>query len=138
MDKKQPIDKRLEAAVAIVKRAYSAVPSYEVILAAAVKVPLQKFHLECTLQPGVPVSPMLAKPTKSVKEVLKRLNGLDFTVRMNGLCVIFDGTISSGSLFLFSMFLATARVQVRRRASASASAARWNGQSLFSQSARYE
>ena len=89
MDKKQPIEKRMEAAVAIVKRAYSEVPSYEAILEAAVKVPLQKFHLECTLQPGIPVSPMLAKPTKSVQEVLKRLNGLDFTVRRNAIIVIF-------------------------------------------------
>lgn len=81
MDQKLPMEKRLEAAVAIVKRAYSEVPSYEAILEAALKSPLQKFHLECTLTPGIPVSPMLAKPTKSVQEVLKRLNGLDFTVR---------------------------------------------------------
>lgn len=82
MDKNQPIEKRLEAAVAIVKRAYSEVPSYEAILETALKVPLEKFYLECTLTPGIPVAPMLAKPTKSVQEVLKRLNGLDFTVRI--------------------------------------------------------
>lgn len=62
------------------KKAYSEVPSYEAILAAAFKVPLQFLHRECTLTPGIPVAPMLAKPTKSVKEVLKRLNGLKFTV----------------------------------------------------------
>ena len=94
MDKKQPMEKRLEAAVAIVKRAYSEVPSYEAILEAAVKVPLQKFHLECTLKPGIPVSPMLAKPTKSVQEVLKRLNGLDFTVRRNAIDIIFSCAIT--------------------------------------------
>jgi len=80
MDKSQPVEKRLEAAVAIVKKAYSEVPSYEAILEAALKVPLQMFHKECTLKPGIPVAPMLAKPTKSVQEVLKRLNGLNFTV----------------------------------------------------------
>ena len=86
MDKSQPVEKRLEAAVAIVKKAYSEVPSYEAILEAALKVPLQKFHQECTLKPGIPVEPMLAKPTKSVHDVLKRLNGLNFTVRYIGEC----------------------------------------------------
>ncbi len=33
----------------------------------------------CTLRPGMPVEPMLAKPTKSIQEVLKRLNGMRFT-----------------------------------------------------------
>ena len=80
MDKSLPVEKRLEAAVAIVKKAYSEVPSYEAILEAAMKVPLEEFHRVCTLTPGIPVSPMLAKPTKSVQEVLKRLNGLNFTV----------------------------------------------------------
>jgi len=88
MDQTLPIEKRLEAAVAIVKRAYSEVPSYEDILEAALKSPLQKFHLECTLTPGIPVTPMLAKPTKSVQEVLKRLNGLEFTVRPKSVLVV--------------------------------------------------
>jgi len=79
MDSPQTIEKRLEAAVAIVKKAYSEVPSYEAILDAATKVPLQLLHKSCTLTPGIPVAPMLAKPTKSVQEVLKRLNGLRFT-----------------------------------------------------------
>jgi len=81
LDKTLPVEKRLEAAVAIVKKAYSEVPSYDAILDAALKVPLQEFHKVCTLTPGIPVSPMLAKPTKSVQEVLKRLTGLKFTVR---------------------------------------------------------
>ena len=33
----------------------------------------------CRLTPGVPVSPMLAKPTKSVGKVLQRLSGQEFT-----------------------------------------------------------
>lgn len=79
MDMSQPIEKKLEAAVAIVKKAYSEVPSYDALLAAGLTVPLQEFHKACTLTPGIPVAPMLAKPTKSVLEVLKRLNGLKFT-----------------------------------------------------------
>ena len=79
MDKKLPVEKRLEAAVSIIKKAYSEVPSYDAILDAALKVPLQELHKSCTLSPGIPVSPMLAKPTKSIQEVLKRLNGQRFT-----------------------------------------------------------
>jgi DNA ligase-1 len=78
-DKKSPIEKRLETAVQIIKKAYSEVPSYDALLDAALKVPLQDLHKACTLKPGIPVVPMLAKPTKSIQEVLKRLNGLKFT-----------------------------------------------------------
>ena len=77
--KKFPLDEQLEAAVAIVKRAYNEVPSYDTLLGALLTVPLQEIHQICKLSPGVPVGPMLAKPTKSVQEVLKRLNGLRFT-----------------------------------------------------------
>jgi DNA ligase-1 len=79
MDKSLTSEKRLEAAVAIVKKAYSEVPSYETILQAALRVPLPHLHTLCTLTPGIPVAPMLAKPTKSIHEVLKRLSGLRFT-----------------------------------------------------------
>ena len=70
---------QLEAAVQIIKKAYSEVPSYDSILDAALSVPLHHMHAACTLTPGIPVAPMLAKPTKSVQEVLKRLNGQRFT-----------------------------------------------------------
>lgn len=55
------------------------VPSYDSLLDALLKVPLPELHKCCTLMPGIPVGPMLAKPTKSVQDVLKRLNGLRFT-----------------------------------------------------------
>jgi DNA ligase 1 len=70
---------RLEAAVAIVKKAYSEAPSYDSLLNALLDVPIDRLHTACTLTPGIPVEPMLAKPTKSIQEVLKRLNGQRFT-----------------------------------------------------------
>ena len=73
------MEKVLEAATVIVKKAYSEVPSFDAIIDAGLRVPLQYFYQVCTLTPGIPVTPMLAKPTKSVQEVLKRLNGLNFT-----------------------------------------------------------
>lgn len=79
MDKSLTYEKRLEGAADIIRKAYSEVPSFDALLDAAIKVPLQMMHKSCTLTPGIPISPMLAKPTKSVQEVLKRLNGLKFT-----------------------------------------------------------
>jgi DNA ligase-1 len=70
---------RNEHAVAIIKKAYSEVPSYDSLLDALLRVPLDQMHKACTLTPGIPVEPMLAKPTKSIQEVLKRLNGKRFT-----------------------------------------------------------
>jgi len=79
LDSSVPIEKRLEAAANIVKQVYSEVPSYDALLDAALKVPLSQLHEACSFQPGIPVVPMLAKPTKSIQEVLNRLNGLTFT-----------------------------------------------------------
>ncbi|KAL7570186.1 hypothetical protein ACA910_020021 [Epithemia clementina (nom. ined.)] len=79
IDSSLTVEKRLEGAVNIIKKAYSEVPSYDSLLDAALSVPLEQMHKKCTLQPGIPVSPMLAKPTKSIQEVLKRLTGQLFT-----------------------------------------------------------
>ena len=78
-DNKGPIEERLEAAVDIVKKAYSEVPSFDAIIEALLRVPLEKLNEACSLRPGLPVEPMLAKPTKSLQEVLKRLSGQSFT-----------------------------------------------------------
>jgi len=79
MDDSLPVEKTLEAAANMIRKVYSEVPSYDALLNAATQVPLVQLNTVCHFQPGIPVEPMLAKPTKSIQEVLKRLNGQEFT-----------------------------------------------------------
>jgi DNA ligase-1 len=58
---------------------HSELPSYEVIVPAILEHGMANLHDHCKLQPGVPLKPMLAKPTKSITEVLDRFDGKDFT-----------------------------------------------------------
>ena len=78
-EKNLPLSSRIETAEAIIKKAYCQVPSFDALLDALLSVPLTEIHNSITLLPGIPVVPMLAKPTKSILDVLKRLNGLRFT-----------------------------------------------------------
>lgn len=57
----------------------SELPSYEVIVPAMVEHGIFNLRDNCKLQPGVPLKPMLAKPTKSITEVLDRFEGKNFT-----------------------------------------------------------
>jgi len=57
----------------------SELPSYEVIIPAIIEHGIFKLRETCNLQPGVPLKPMLARPTKSITEVLDRFEGKDFT-----------------------------------------------------------
>ncbi|KAJ5716283.1 DNA ligase 1 [Penicillium malachiteum] len=63
----------------ILKTVYSELPAYEEIVPAILKHGLAKLSTVCKLQPGVPLKPMLAKPTKSITEVLDRFEGKEFT-----------------------------------------------------------
>lgn len=73
-------DQLCELAVIAVKRAFSECPNSSSIVAALLAQPLHELHRVCRLQPGVPVAPMLAKPSKQVADVLKRLEGQLFTM----------------------------------------------------------
>ena len=44
-----------------------------------VKNGIMKLKETCNLRPGVPLKPMLAKPTKAIGEVLDRFEGKKFT-----------------------------------------------------------
>ncbi|KAL2807655.1 hypothetical protein BJX63DRAFT_411596 [Aspergillus granulosus] len=76
---KTPSAEKLAEGEAILKTVYSELPAYEVIIPALLEHGLSNLSEHCKLQPGIPIKPMLAKPTKSITEVLDRFEGKDFT-----------------------------------------------------------
>ena len=76
---KLPSTDQLAKGEAALKEVYSELPSYEVIIPAMLEHGVLDLHEACKLKPGVPFKPMLAKPTKSISEVLDRFEGKDFT-----------------------------------------------------------
>ncbi|KAL8821240.1 MAG: hypothetical protein Q9191_007349 [Dirinaria sp. TL-2023a] len=76
---KVPSSEQLAKGEAVLKTVYSELPSYEVIISAMLEHGIFKLRENCKLQPGVPLKPMLAKPTKSITEVLDRFEGKNFT-----------------------------------------------------------
>ncbi|KAL8658433.1 MAG: hypothetical protein Q9226_001001 [Calogaya cf. arnoldii] len=77
--KKLPSSEQLAKGEAILKTVYSELPSYEVIIPTILEHGIFHLRENCKLQPGVPLKPMLAKPTKSITEVLDRFEGKNFT-----------------------------------------------------------
>ncbi|KAF2740043.1 ATP-dependent DNA ligase [Polyplosphaeria fusca] len=76
---KTPSTTDLSGAESTLKSVYSELPSYEVIVPKMLEHGILNLPENCRLQPGVPLKPMLAKPTKSITEVLDRFEGKDFT-----------------------------------------------------------
>ncbi|RAK96342.1 DNA ligase (ATP) CDC9 [Aspergillus ibericus CBS 121593] len=76
---KTPAAEKLAEGEAILKTVYSELPAYEVIIPAILEHGLFNLRDVCKLQPGIPLKPMLAKPTKSITEVLDRFEGKEFT-----------------------------------------------------------
>lgn len=76
---KVPSTTEMEEAEATLKTVYSELPSYDVIVPAMLEHGILKLRESCKLQPGVPLKPMLAKPTKAITEVLDRFEGQKFT-----------------------------------------------------------
>lgn len=76
---KDPSLEKIAEGEAILKQVYSELPSYEVIVPAMLKHGLFNLQTVCKLQPGIPLKPMLANPTKSITEVLDRFEGKEFT-----------------------------------------------------------
>ncbi|KAJ0116404.1 dna ligase [Diaporthe amygdali] len=76
---KVPSTTEMEKAEATLKTVYSELPSYDVIIPAMLEHGILKLRENCKLRPGVPLKPMLAKPTKAITEVLDRFEGQNFT-----------------------------------------------------------
>lgn len=76
---KVPSTTEMEQAEATLKTVYSELPSYDVIIPAMLESGILKLRESCKLRPGVPLKPMLAKPTKAITEVLDRFEGQKFT-----------------------------------------------------------
>lgn len=58
---------------------YSELPSYETIIPIMLEHGIFNLKDHCKLRPGVPLKPMLAKPTKAITEVLDRFENQKFT-----------------------------------------------------------
>ncbi|KAG0457456.1 hypothetical protein HPP92_022613 [Vanilla planifolia] len=69
----------LDEAAKIIKQVYSVLPDYGKIVPALLRVGVLKLSEACNFSLGVPVGPMLAKPTKSVSEILDKFQGIEFT-----------------------------------------------------------
>lgn len=76
---KAPSTEKLAHGEAVLKSVYSELPAYEVLIPAMLEHGIFKLPEVCKLHPGVPIKPMLAKPTKSITEVLDRFEGKEFT-----------------------------------------------------------
>lgn len=61
------------------KQTYSVLPNYDKIVPALLDVGITKLREACRFTLGVPVGPMLAKPTKGVSEILDKFQGTQFT-----------------------------------------------------------
>ncbi|CAK0786390.1 hypothetical protein CVIRNUC_009603 [Coccomyxa viridis] len=94
---------RLERAVQAVKQAVSQCPSYDVLIPALLKYPLEDLPEHVRFIPGVPVKPMLAKPTTGISEVLDKFTDQEFTCEYK-----YDGEraqihlLDNGKVFIYS------------------------------------
>ncbi|KAI9742621.1 MAG: hypothetical protein M1818_003762 [Claussenomyces sp. TS43310] len=76
---KIPSTEQMAKGEATLKAVHSELPSYDVIIPAILKYGIFNLRENCKLQPGVPLKPMLAKPTKAITEVLDRFENQTFT-----------------------------------------------------------
>ncbi|KAE8037729.1 hypothetical protein FH972_010294 [Carpinus fangiana] len=73
------IQSPLEEAAKIVKRVYSVLPAYDKIVPALLSGGVWNLPQSCSFTLGVPVGPMLAKPTKGVSEIVNKFQDMEFT-----------------------------------------------------------
>ncbi|KAG9146449.1 hypothetical protein Leryth_011740 [Lithospermum erythrorhizon] len=73
------VESPLEEAAKIVKQVYSVIPVYDKIIPALLAGGVWDLPKTCSFSPGVPIGPMLAKPTKGVSEILDKFQDMEFT-----------------------------------------------------------
>lgn len=76
---KEQTAEALEQAADVVKAVFSELPNYDLIIPALLEHGTEGLAEHCKLTPGIPLKPMLAKPTKAISEVLNRFEGKRFT-----------------------------------------------------------
>ena len=69
----------LETAEQKIRDAFCQVPNYEIVINSCLKYGIMELETHCSLRPGIPLKPMLAKPTKAINEILDRFQGEIFT-----------------------------------------------------------
>ncbi|CCE63091.1 hypothetical protein TPHA_0D04570 [Tetrapisispora phaffii CBS 4417] len=68
----------IEQAEAKLREAHCQVPNYEIVINLCLQDGILNIDKTCTLRPGIPLKPMLAKPTKAITEVLNAFQGKEF------------------------------------------------------------
>ncbi|XP_050367717.1 DNA ligase 1-like [Argentina anserina] len=69
----------LEEAARIVKQVYSLLPVYDKIIAALLSGGVWNLPTTCAFTLGIPVGPMLAKPSKGVSEIVQKFQDTEYT-----------------------------------------------------------
>ncbi|XP_037920946.1 DNA ligase 1 isoform X3 [Hermetia illucens] len=70
---------KVEDNALILKTAYCQCPNYHKIIPELLEHGIENLLERCPMEPGTPLKPMLAQPTKGVNEVLTRFEGIEFT-----------------------------------------------------------
>ncbi|DBB17196.1 hypothetical protein WJX82_005523 [Trebouxia sp. C0006] len=78
-DRDSKLAGQLEEASQAVKYVYSQCPSYDQLVPALLNHPVSELKQHVAFVVGVPVKPMLAKPTTGVSEVLDKFQDIEFT-----------------------------------------------------------
>lgn len=69
----------VEQAEQKIRDAFCQVPNYEIVINSCLEYGIMELDNHCRLRPGIPLKPMLAKPTKAITEILDRFQGQVFT-----------------------------------------------------------
>ncbi|XP_037959696.1 DNA ligase 1 [Teleopsis dalmanni] len=73
------LKKKIDDTALVLRTAFCQCPNYDIIIGALLKHGVDELLEHCTMRPGIPIKPMLAQPTKSIHEVIDRLEGMTIT-----------------------------------------------------------